>query len=129
MKLTLTDQQAQVLVDSLDLFSRILLGQLESVAHVMMKHEVSKLDDTDWEYYHILEERLRSSKYLLGFERNGGLGIHNEKVDDNARVAYDVQQVLRNHLAWKRNPDGGILVCFDKPHKTSTTQELPILED
>jgi len=69
---------------------------------------------------------------LLGIHSSGSYGIHSLEVHDNARVAYDIQQVLRNWLAWKRHKSGsfgGIMgVSYDKPYQTSKL-ELPKIEE
>lgn len=126
MKIKLTDHQADVLIEALDLYSRIHLGQFEEVGYIARVYDISRNAVVDYDAFNEFEDRIRDAKTLLGFDRNGSYGIFNKQVNDIARVAYDMQQVLRNHLAWKRNPEGGIQVCFDVPHKTGSEDLIEI---
>lgn len=154
MKLELSDEQAAVVVEALDLYSRCLIGQLEEVGQVALLYNVNMLDSEvrqssysdnpatyvahkpdkrAWDAHHDFTDGVRKLKYsLLGIHSNGSYGIHSECVHDNARVAYDVLQVVRNHMAWKRHKDGCIIgtlgVSFDTPVQTSK-QQLPKIGD
>lgn len=150
MKIEISDEQAYVIVEALDLFSRVLIGQSEEVGSVMNKYNVnmlnsevlgdvgkqytqSKPDKKAYDAHHDFTNAIRSLKHnLLGIHSNGSYGIHSEAVHDNARVAYDVQQVLRNHLAWKHHKDGSfggtMGVSFDKPYQTSKLELPKIVE-
>lgn len=125
LRLELTSKQADVLVSALDLYSRILIGQFEEIAHLSLVHNVDMLPEKMMERHHQFSDELRKLKErLLAIPRNGSFGIHSKKVSDLARVAYDIQQVVRNALAWERTPGGGIGVNFDRPMQTSS-QKLP----
>ena len=150
MKIEISEEQAYVIVEALDLFSRVLIGQVEEVGGVMNKYNVNMLDgeivgDVGKQYtqhkpdkkaydaHHDFTDAIRSLKHnLLGIHSNGSYGIHSNVVHDNARVAYDVQQVLRNYLAWKHHKEGvfgGTMgVSFDKPYQTSKLP-LPKIEE
>ena len=151
MKIEINDEQAYVIVEALDLFSRVLIGQSEEVGSVMNKYSVNMLDSEmvgavgkqytqhtpnkqAYDAHHDFTDAIRSLKHsLLGIHSNGSYGIHSEAVHDNARVAYDVQQVLRNYLAWKHhNGDsvaGTMGVSFDKPYQTSKLELPKIVEE
>lgn len=154
MKIELSDEQAAVLVEALDLYSRCLIGQLEEVGQVALLYNVNMLDSEvrnstysdnpqhcvahkpdkkAWDNHHDFSDAIRKLKYsLLGINGNGSYGIHSDCVHDNARVAYDVLQVVRNYLAWKNYKGdcvmGTIGVSFDTPTRTSK-QQLPKIED
>ena len=128
MKIELSDKQADVLVAALDLYSRIHLGQFEEVANIARMHDISKLDK-DYDAHNDFEDAIREAKTILGFDRNASYGIFNERVNDIARVAWDMQQVIRHHLAWKRNPEGGFTVNFDTPHRSSKECIINIKEE
>lgn len=52
-------------------------------------------------------------------------GIRNLKTHEDSKVAFDVQQVLRNRIAWAKNPTGNLgNVHFDTPIQYSE-QPLP----
>ena len=42
-------------------------------------------------------------------------GIFNPKCPESSKIAYDIIQVLRNKLAWNREPNGGYTVDFGEP--------------
>ena len=44
MKIEINDEQAYVIVEALDLFSRVLIGQVEETGSVMNKYSVNMLD-------------------------------------------------------------------------------------
>jgi hypothetical protein len=113
--LTLNEKQAQILVSALDLYSRIGIGQFEEVLQVY---------DRDLKLDHDQRERIRKAlnvaKGEAGHPSNGSYGIHNPEVRGEFRTAYDIQQVVRNRLAWDRKPQGDITVDFDKPDRIGT---------
>ena len=117
----LNSEHCQVLMKALDLYSRLLIGQFD-----MLKDTV-----TDWKKWspkaNELIEQLKQEVY--GFSSGASYGIHSPEVDDDARVAWDVQQVLRNRLAWDRNPKGGMQVSFDSPMKSSEQPLVDIYRD
>ena len=55
---------------------------------------------------------LELSEYSLG---GANRGIFQEIVDDRARDAYDLKQVMENAHAWWVNPEGGNGLRFDEP--------------
>jgi hypothetical protein len=114
-KLTITEQQASIIVRALDLFARIGTGQFEEVLNVY---------DRDFAFSPEAREGMRSAlkaaKAHAGHPPNGSFSILNPKVSDDFRAAYDVMQVIRHRLAWDQNPQGNPLrVDFDKPRQTS----------
>ena len=151
MKIEVSDEQVYVIVEALDLFSRVLIGQVEEVGGVMSKYNVNMLDSEvvgsvgnqytqhkpdkkAYDAHHDFTDAIRSLKHnLLGIHANGSYGIHSDAVHDNSRVAYDIQQVLRNHLAWKNHKGDSVAgtmgVSFDKPYQTSKLELPKIVEE
>lgn len=129
--LHLTEKQARVIVNALDLYSRIGMGQLKEVAYVL--RATQKLNDnTDVEIQersdqiNIIRDRLEAiSRYWMN--GSGYHSITSQKISDVFRVAWDIQQVIRHRLAWDKNPKGDITVDFDDALKTSEEQ-LPTIE-
>ena len=78
--------------------------------------EWKKLKDvklsTDYEKFHfkrdVIDGLLHEARNVLiqepGHPRNGSWGIHNPKVDDTCREAFDIIQVIR-HEFWKADED------------------------
>lgn len=116
--LTMSEEQAQIAVRALDLYTRIGIGQFE---------EILRVYDPLCEVFDAQRTSVRGSmdeiKAQAGHPPNGSHGIHNDKVRDEFRVAYDIQQVIRNRIAFDRNPEGGMQVDFDTPRAIS---QLPL---
>jgi hypothetical protein len=121
-KLTLNEKQAHVVRAALDLYARVGIGQFEEVLQVY--DPAAKMDI---ELRNHIRAGLVLAKAEAGHPANGSYGIVNPLVDDDFRVAYDVQQVIRHTLARDRKPEGGNTVDFDKPHATGT-EPLPTFE-
>lgn len=121
MKINLTDEQAYVLIDALDLYTRVHLGQFEEVANVALEYNICREGDegdSEPEDFHDLREAIGRLKWMhCGFPQNGSHGIHNKKVHEHGKMCYDMQKVLRRHLAYKRSPEGGSTVDFDTPRQ------------
>lgn len=53
-------------------------------------------------------------------------GIFSKKIDRRARIAYDMQQVIRYTSAWYFHPDGGPSVDFGTPMQAEETVRMPM---
>jgi hypothetical protein len=124
--LAMTEKQAQVLVNALDLYSRIGMGQLTEVAHILRMTVVGNPSGTV-DALDAVERLTREASSMWMGGSGGYYGITSEKISDVFRVAWDLQQVIRYRLAWDRKPEGGIQVHFDDPMKTSA-EELAVIK-
>jgi hypothetical protein len=125
----LTERQARVIVDALDLFSRIGMGQLKEVAYVLRQNPLPSYDP-DLEIRTNLLFKIRDKLDILArywMKGPGYYGITSKSISDKFRIAWDIQQVVRHRLAWDRNPKGDITIDFDNPMKTSE-EDLPKIE-
>ena len=114
--LTMSEEQAQVVVRALDLYTRIGIGQFEEIFRVYdPKGELRNHSGASG--------LMNSIKNIVGHPANGSHGIHHPEVRDEFRAAYDVQQVIRNRIAFDKNPEGGMGVAFDTPRAIS---QLPL---
>jgi hypothetical protein len=115
--LTLTSTQAHVLLGALDFYSRIGIGQLEELLRVLPTYgQLSEVQQG------VAYEAVRKLKQLLtGFDMNASWGIASREVKECYKIVYDIQQVLRNKVAWTELPKGGSTwaVNFDKPSPVS----------
>lgn len=82
------------------------------------EEEIKKWDDIenirhspDWEKYHELRDKIdnelniaRNSLYGDNMSKNGSWGIHNEKVDESCREAFEIIKRIR-HQFWLANPN------------------------
>lgn len=119
--LEVTGAQADVLVAALDLFSRMSLGQISELENHWRIY--GKMVETD-DYETLRNSFFGLKKVALGLEPNASYGIFSQEIHDTNRVAWDLQQVIRNCVSWDRNPEGGMTVNYDKPMKSSRECDL-----
>lgn len=100
--LEINEEQARVIQNALDLYSRIQMGQLEDIYYTAImalnKYKTISRDNATM--------AIRQLKSILFPEllENSSYGIHSDKINDLARVAWDLQQVIRNRLAHDLRP-------------------------
>lgn len=133
-KLTITEHQASVINRALDFYSRMLIGQVREIKNVYkMERNFNDLPDHDQADEAI--EKVREL-YFPGHPSNGSFGIYSPEVPDSARIAWDIQQVIRHRIAWRRAGDPSERdwstmtgVTYDEPMKSSSKEDLPKIED
>ena len=121
MKITLelNERQADVLVAALDFYSMIRTGNLREILLIFPPGEVVRN-----QYVRDLIAQLKHGMFPH-LEQGCCYGIRDPRVGA-AQVAFDIQQVIRHGLAWKRHPEGGILLTFDEPYRCSE-EPLPTI--
>lgn len=96
-RLELNSEQARTVIQALDLFSRIGMGQIEEIEHFLFWNGILGVDDLG------KKEQIRNLcnqiKILLGHPINGHAGIAQEQVPRICRLAWDIQCVLRQKVA------------------------------
>ena len=110
--LTLTEEQAYTLWEALETYNRLMMGQFNAVTGLFPARKF----DRKAAAAALLEAR---QTVMPELDPRGYHGIESREVPDRARIAFDVEQVLRHALSWHRHPEGGIGVCYDKPYRTS----------
>jgi hypothetical protein len=110
--LTLTEEQADILLMSLETYSRLKMGQFNAVTDLFPARDFDRGKAAA-----ALQEARQT--VMPELDPRGYYGIRNLEAGEQARVAFDIQQVLRHALAWHWHPEGGIGVCYDEPYKTS----------
>lgn len=103
IQITVTEKQAALINHCLELYSRLGLGQFD----FLKEHRglQQKIWDKKLDYYFGEKELLylRNTIFDLDYGLNGSHGIGSSKVDEDSRIAFDIQQVIRHEL-WKQNP-------------------------
>ena len=113
MKFTLTfnEKQAQVLMNALDFYSRVRMGQFHVISdEFRFDHE---FDQHNARFY---LDRLREMIFPE-LEANEYYSIYHDIVGAG-QEAWDIHQVIRHAYAWKRFPEGGWTVDFSTPMDT-----------
>ena len=115
--LTLSERQAQLISNAVELNARLGMGQFEELACFF------------WSKGGSIEEA-RSHIDSLRLIKNGSLnsspGIRSESIDDDYRVLYDLHQSIRHRLAWDRDPQATVWrgVRYDTPRQLSKDEPL-----
>lgn len=111
------------MVKALDTFSRLCIGQINYAVEAAWAHKGFDMDKGK------IDSLCNQIKGMLTGMASPGAsyGIHSKEIPDGARIAWDIQQVIRHQLAWDRHPEGGMGVSFDKPMQSSE-QPLPLIE-
>jgi hypothetical protein len=111
--------EARLLKSALDLLCRLHLGQY------WILEETTMWNDAPGERRMAARDILtKAGNAATGLPGHASWGINNRKVDDEARVAWDLTKVIRHRLAWDAEPQGGIYVDFDKPERSSRSESL-----
>ena len=115
--LTVTEDQLRLIQQALDFYSRVGIGQFNAIkdhptfeAHLHNEFK-DENGETDYGKYHSVRDDvdviLHVARNMLyndsSIGKNGSWGIHNPKVDDSCREAFDLLQVI-GHEFWKENP-------------------------
>jgi hypothetical protein len=120
--ITCSIEQASVISEALDLYSRVLMGQFDNLGWTLALRYNFDVDAA--------AKLLNELKYVIFPElpRGGAYyGIIHPRLHEDSRIAYDIHQVIRQKLAYFRKPEGWITVDFDDPMRTSA-ENLPTCE-
>ena len=109
--LEMNQKQAIVLMDALETFSRIKMGQFDVIQTAFV------LRDFDRQIASSYAKALRRT-IMPELSDNAYYGIFSKEAGTGAE-AWDVYQVIRHAIAWKRNPRGGMTIDYDKPMAAS----------
>lgn len=119
--LKLNTKQARLLEKILDLYVRIGIGQFEEIAQTI--NSLFDINSNNFELQGNLALELMKvlKRQLLGYD-NGNIGISNEKVKNDVKVAYDLAKVLQkgiavteDHKSYSVWHDGAILHLGSEP--------------
>lgn len=128
--LTITREQADVLSSACELLARVHMGQLGFVAESFLGKESAP--------FIALREALEEIEPLATeMHRNAYHSISSKEIPDEARVAWDIYQVIRNRTSHDRADEKGTpkdflhrgTRCYDTPMRFSEEQELPEMRD
>lgn len=113
-KLKISKRQAGVINSALDIYSRLLCGQIGEL-NVLFRDKImngginqKELGDTCTVVKKVIFPNLHPDV---------SYGIYSDEAPEQAKVAYDLYQVIRNYLAWEMRSAGGYAVDFHEPLK------------
>lgn len=112
--LTLTDGQAQAVIDALELYTRLGLGQIDYVAELLRFGTLSafRADASHGEKeiaqpgeINDIEEMLNQIKGILGYPRNSSHSIGHPDNHISVTRSYEIKKVLQKVVAEARDPN------------------------
>ena len=124
VKLEITDKQAYLIMNALELYSRVGMGQFDKIKDHPTIHNHIWNNHRD-EYHDFADNELlivRNKLFDLNYGLNGSHGINSNKIDDSNRLAFDIRQVIR-HEFWKSNPNRTDMTVDSHIHFTSNEGE------
>lgn len=107
-KLTIDNKHADVIIRALDLYSRLLMAQVQMVPETIVR-ETGK----QHEQVNALMQEIKHLLFQLPY--NASYGITSKETPENAKIAVGIHDVIRHCLAWEWQPEGGYTVDFDTP--------------
>ena len=116
-ELKFTDDEICTVINSLDFYSRIWLGQYD---HILWDLRWTRNCDQLDKLNAVLCKKFGDMKTIIlpglrGYGLSGSYGIFCPERNVNAAIAYDMQQEFRYKRAMFLNPKGGITVDFRTP--------------
>jgi hypothetical protein len=138
LKISVTKLQANIIKDALDIYLRLGIGQFRPA---LEKLPQKKLFDPLWHEDLLLIGKILSNHMIDnvdGWQRH--LSISNKDVDIAAKIAWEMYQVIRNHMAWdaaiksgivtdmdsERNWDKMVSNAYDKPYRITSEPMVEI---
>jgi len=133
--LELSPEQVAVLSRACEILARLHMSQFDMVFDEVLMREPAYSRNREhygsevYNMWNEVRDRMDEVKALLtpDIPRGAYYGIHSPEISDVARVAYDLQQVLRYCQSWEERPlEKGEFqtVNYATPHKTSKEQQL-----
>ena len=116
--LSLNERQARTVVNALDCYTRMFMGQigfaLDDAYRDICSREQRDRPQLDYERCYNAIGELKAVLFPE-LHQNASYGITSPEVSETARVAIDIHDVLRNRVAWTTNPKGSYTVDFETP--------------
>ena len=129
---TMTDQQARCVVDALDLYCRIGLGQLEELNMLALSGFIRQTAGTNTaDVRDELPGLCSSIKRLLRHHSGSSFGLGHDLVHEDFKRAYELKKQIQKPMAEHRNPnpsfrgvnyDGRIVAYTSDPNITVTVE-------
>jgi len=111
-KLTVTQAHVKLMIEALDLYSRVGCGQYQEVLNTF-----GRLFKVPNEKREALGKACREIKEGLTDLSDGYYSITSNETPEKAKISYELMKVLMHKIAWEEHPEGGHLHIFDGPMK------------
>lgn len=114
VRMVLDKRSAWAVRESLELFTRIGIGQLEEVYQTVRMNLIA--EDASEDKLHSLESLIQSFKRIVtGMSPHSSFGIYSPKVPAEVTKAWALMRALRHRIAWDQTPEGHMGVWHDEP--------------
>lgn len=123
LTIELSELQLDAVLDALEMYSRIGIGQLEYIAEqsavIACKEKPMEMNYTNPKWI-TFQKKLNECKALFGWNSSSHAGIYSANVSADVKRAWIVYKSIKHARAWMRKPDGGWHLDFDEPLRNST---------
>ena len=125
MSLQFSRLAAGRVTDALDFLGRIHMGQLREVCSAV----VLSRGEESYRPLRQFREELSQLRPLITGQEYGHWGIRSPEIAERARIAYDLQQVIRHRVAWDKATQGPTWsVVYDEPVQTALDTPFATIE-
>lgn len=130
IRITLSEQQARLINKALDLYARLLIGQVEELEyvfrHISMLPPKTTYDQMDLEKVCEIIPQLKAVTFPQ-YPMNGSFSIGNPEVHDSARQMVDIQDTIE-HALYDPEKDHSVHRAKFEPFHHSKETPLPTVE-
>jgi hypothetical protein len=109
VQVTLTIPQARAMVEALDIYMRLGLGQVQMVAEMVADGSIpiksGSLKVPEMDVIHNVTALCNEIRRELGFQPGESYSVGNRAVSDKAHRAYEIEKVVKKVLAMHDNPN------------------------
>ena len=123
--LELTEPQAYAVSNALNNYTHLMIGNYDVLNEICHKPTAALVSYDDMKSIERLLKDTFDRDLVATNGYNSNYGIHNPKVNNRARVLYDIHQSMRYAMSWTNCLLGGHTVDFYEPHKTDQINPLP----
>lgn len=103
-EIRVTKEQACTLQKCLEFYARILMGQFDEIKYGVMDSPVyEKMPQHDIDAF---SDALKDLQKLFTGATNTYYGIAGDMSPKDAKIAWDLYQVVRHRIAWDEHPEG-----------------------
>lgn len=120
VRIEITKEQAKVISQACELMARLHMGQVDEIIDLQAHKRLNVIG---------LHRMLKEVKQALFPELKAPNAYHSltsKEIPDAARIAYDIHQVIRRHLAGERPKNSFPYIVYDDPLKTGNEPLIKI---
>lgn len=112
-RITLTQEQAALVSEALDVYASLRTGQFRAALELL---PTSKVFPRGWHETIDAVGRLLSEHTIEHVDGwRSSLGITHEKVQESGKIAWDMHQAIRHRMSWDYAVERGYVAGIDSP--------------